>query len=878
MTTESIQKTIYLKDYQSPFWCISHVRLHISIGSAATEVTAELDISRADHTPSDMPLRLHGAGLELLSLEINAQPVDARGYHYEGEELVITHIPEGDFTLKSRVRIYPDRNTALEGLYASNGMYCTQCEAEGFRKITYYLDRPDVMARFTTTVEADRDRFPVLLANGNPVASGDLEDGRHFVTWEDPFPKPSYLFAAVAGDLALKQDHFVTASGRKVNLRIYVEPHDLEKVDHAMSSLKRSMRWDEETYGREYDLDIFMIVAVSHFNMGAMENKGLNIFNTSCVLAHPLTTTDSGFQRVESVVAHEYFHNWSGNRVTCRDWFQLSLKEGFTVFRDQQFSADMLSASVQRIEDVNMLRTWQFAEDSGPLAHPVRPESFVEINNFYTATVYEKGAEIVRMLHTVLGDVRFRVGTDLYFSRHDGQAVTVEDFIAALSDASGMDLSDFMQWYRQPGTPVLRAVGAYDPVAHTYTLKLSQSVPAIPGFVKSMCLPIPIRMALIGPDGEDLAVKHNELVATQHVLVLREASKEFIFSGVGLAPVPSLLRDFSAPVKLEQSLSAQERLFLLQHDSNGFNRWLIAQELLTAELVRLADSGGQCDDLLVSAMTLMLPELAEQDAALAAKLLQLPSVHQLMDQTKTPDPDRLQSARLKLKGAIAASLESWFVPLCEQQAAPAYIFSAEAIAHRALANTALGFLVDFSPSYAALAVQRFTTAQNMTDEAAALTVLVHAGRPEALSCLEAFMQRWKHEALVLDQWFAIQASAPLSATNEQVRQLLAHPAFDRGSPNRVRSLLGQFANANPVAFHQKNGEGYRLLCSQVGELDVQNPQLAARLLGAMAVWPRLDKGRQALALSALASFDRAGLSSDLAETLSRLQHSSEATS
>ena len=881
MTTESPKATIYLKDYSPPAFLVHHVRLHIAIGTEATVVTAEIDIERAIHASANIPLRLHGVDLELLSLAINDQAVSVENYRQEGEELVIDQVPTEAFTLKSRVRIHPEANTALEGLYCSNGMYCTQCEAEGFRKITYYLDRPDVMARFTTTIEADKKRFPVLLSNGNPVASGDGEDGihgekRHFVTWEDPFPKPAYLFAAVAGDLSFQQDSFITASGRKVDLRIFVEPHDLEKVDHAMASLKRSMQWDEQVYGREYDLDIFMIVAVSHFNMGAMENKGLNIFNTSCVLAHPATTTDAGFQRVESVVAHEYFHNWSGNRVTCRDWFQLSLKEGFTVFRDQQFSADMLSASVQRIEDVNALRAWQFAEDAGPLAHPVRPESFVEINNFYTATVYEKGAEIVRMLHTVLGEETFRAGTDLYFSRHDGQAVTVEDFVQALSDASGIDLSVFMQWYRQPGTPTLKAEGRHDPVSASYFLRLTQIPVAIAGFPEPSVLPVPVRLGLIGPDGQDLVITYEGRASASHVVVLHEASREFVFTQVNSAVIPSLLRDFSAPVKLEQRLTYKERLFLLQHDSNGFNRWLVAQDLLTSELLRLAvlASQGQPlvpDEGLVNAFSALLPALVAQDVALAAKLLQFPTVQQLMDQVSNPDPAALQASRLALRKAVTGRLEQWFLTLCRQDDTP-YHYDAAAIAHRSLSNTALGFLVEASPDHAALAVSRFTHARHMTDEAAALTALVHSGRPEAEACLNAFAGRWQHEALVMDQWFAIQASAPMAVTVQKVESLIRHPAFDRSSPNRARAVLGQFVNANPVAFHQVGGSGYHLLCREVAILDALNPQIASRLLGGLAISSRLDSGRRLAVSDALKIFDRAVISSDLAETLGRLDH------
>lgn len=879
MIAESVKTKIYLKDYSLPDYYIHHARLHISIESDATIVTAELDIERSETATPNAALRLHGTDLELLELSFNDQTVPVGCYRQEGEELVIESVPANPFTLKSRVRIYPESNTALEGLYCSEGMYCTQCEAEGFRKITYYPDRPDVMARFTTTLEADKNRFPVLLANGNLVSSGENVIGRngehrHFVTWEDPFPKPAYLFAMVAGNLECCRDVFITSSGRKIDLRIYVEYRDVEKVGHAMASLKRSMRWDEEVYGREYDLDIFMIVAVSHFNMGAMENKGLNIFNTSCVLAHPLTTTDTGFQRVESVVAHEYFHNWSGNRVTCRDWFQLSLKEGFTVFRDQQFSADMLSSSVQRIEDVDALRSWQFAEDAGPLAHPVRPESFVEINNFYTATVYEKGAEIVRMLHTILGPDKFRAGTDLYFSRHDGHAVTVEDFIRALSDASGIDLGDFMKWYRQPGTPVLRAEGSYNAELSTYTLRLEQILPVISDYPEPLLLPVPVRFSLIGPDGEDLQVLHGGNLSSSHVLILRDHRHEYEFTCVNSVPVPSLLRDFSAPVILEQSLSEEERLFLLRHDGNGFNRWRVAQDLLVTEILRLAVDVASLlpDKRLLDVLENMLPELAENDSALAAKLLQFPTVHQLMEQAPNPNPEALHHARLALRSALTSRLESWFLSLCGDvsERDRVYHYDACSMARRSLVNTALGFLVDYSPGYAGLAVRRFESASNMTDQASALVALVHAGCVEGRECLVAFLQQWRHEPLVMDQWFAIQASAPLGNTVGRIRELLAHPDFDRTSPNRVRSVLGQFANANPVAFHQADGGGYQILCAEIALLDTINPQIATRLLGALAVWPRLDEERQQAILGELAKLAHPGISPDLAENLARL--------
>ncbi|MDP2228359.1 MAG: aminopeptidase N, partial [Moraxellaceae bacterium] len=697
--------------------------------------------------------------------------------------------------------------------------------------------------------------------------------------WSDPFPKPSYLFAMVAGKLSCVEDFFVTQSGRNVTLRIYVEAHDVDKVDHAMASLKRAMRWDEEKYGREYDLDIFMIVAVAHFNMGAMENKGLNIFNTSCVLAHPDTTTDAGFQRVESVVAHEYFHNWSGNRVTCRDWFQLSLKEGFTVFRDQQFSADMLSASVQRIEDVNFLRAWQFAEDGGPLSHPVRPASFVEINNFYTATVYEKGAEIVRMMHVLLGPDKFRAGTDVYFSRHDGQAVTVEDFVQALGEGAGQDLGGFMQWYRQPGTPVLKVRSDFDPGRGICRIHLEQISPVVPGYAKPEVLPVPVKMALLGPDGREMQVSHGGGCQSEHVLLLSGAQQSFIFEGVDCRPVLSVLRDFSAPVKLEHEQTRDDQLFLLRYDSNGFNRWRIAQDLLTAELLRLAGEWSRGlhltpDAGLLQVFAQMLPALASEDAALAARILTLPSVQQLLDVMAAPDPDATHVARQSMRYELARQLQEWLLSICQQPALD-YQYSADAIASRALSNTALGLLVERDSSHAALALERFQRAGHMTDQAAALSILVHAGAPEGLACLEAFAARWQHEALVMDQWFAIQATAPAITTVGRVAQLLRHADFHRDNPNRVRALVGQFANGNPVAFHAADGSGYALLAAEVESLDAINPQVASRLAGAFSSWARMNAERRGHAATVLRTLQQRKLSSDLAETISRLLAASD---
>ncbi len=875
--SEAAHKTIYLKDYRKPAFQVQSTHLDIDIHDGYTVVDAVLQIVRSDSAAVDEALRLHGVDLELELIEIDGVALAPEHYRQEGEELVISSVPTAAFSLHTRVRIHPEKNTALEGLYCSNGIYCTQCEAEGFRKITYYPDRPDVMSRFMTTIRADKQRFPVLLANGNPVASGDLSESRHYVTWEDPFPKPSYLFAMVAGNLALHRDVFVTMSGRHIDLRIYVESRDIGKTDHAMASLKRSMRWDEEVFGREYDLDIFMIVAVSHFNMGAMENKGLNIFNTSCVLAHPSTTTDAGFQRVESVVAHEYFHNWSGNRVTCRDWFQLSLKEGFTVFRDQQFSADMLSASVQRIEDVNFLRAYQFAEDAGPLAHPVRPDSFVEINNFYTATVYEKGSEIVRMLHTVLGPEKFRAGTDLYFSRHDGQAVTVEDFVQALTDASGVNLGAFMQWYRQPGTPTLHVQGEFRPHEQEYHLTLRQQLHKVEGFPDPDFLPVPFKLALLAPDGQELPLVYEQGQGAnkEAVLLLNQEKTCFVFKGISQRPVPSVLRDFSAPVRLEQQLSQEEKLFLLRHDRNGFNRWMIAQELLTAECLRLAEDSKAGrhllpDEALLSALAAFMPALAENDPALAAKILQVPGLMQLMDAVCRPDPQALHMARQGLRHAMARRLEGWLAQLCTEGATSEYVYSAAAMAERSLRNTALGLLVDVDAVYHETALQQFRQARHMTDEAAALTALVHAGSRHAHGVLEDFATRWQHEALVMDQWFAIQAAAPLSSTIGRVDELRSHAGFHRDNPNRVRALIGQFANNNPLAFHETSGRGYTLLMEEVALLDRSNPQIAARLLGAMSAWPRFEGERQRLAKEALMHLQEQAGSADVQETVSRL--------
>ncbi len=874
-------KTIYLKDYQAPLFVINQVKLQIDIFTDYTLVTSTLDISPQQ---TGQALVLHGVDLELIELAINGVALQTADYQVNGEELSIANVPSEHFVLTSVVKIYPAKNFALEGLYLSKGMYCTQCEPEGFRKITYYLDRPDVLSLFTTTITADKQHYPTLLANGNLIAQGDAGEGRHFATWQDPFKKPSYLFAMVAGNLACLADTFTTMSGRQVALKIYVEAHDLRQCHHAMESLKASMRWDEQKYGREYDLDIFMIVAVSHFNMGAMENKGLNIFNTSCVLAHPETTTDLGFQRVESVVAHEYFHNWSGNRVTCRDWFQLSLKEGFTVFRDQQFSADQLSASVQRIEDVTVLRNAQFAEDAGPLAHPVRPESFIEINNFYTATVYEKGAEIVRMLHTVLGEEGFRKGTDLYFSRHDGQAVTVEDFVQSLAQANNTDLTPFMQWYRQPCTPVLSVNGQYDATAKTYRLKVSQKTPHKQGYPEPQLLPIPVKLALFDAQtGRAVSLKQeheSQAIGTERVLIADAAEQQWVFTGIAQAVIPSLLRDFSAPVILDYQTTDQELLFLMQHDNNGFNRWLSAQSLFERVLLTMMSNiNAQKDafdsikiDNILTALAELLPDLSEQDPALAAKLLSLPSENYLAEKTPIINPQVIYEARKTLQGEIANALECFFSEQYAQTATQGeYVYHTQAIAARAWREICLQYLllaVD-NKTPQKLAAQQYQQAQHMSDRMSALRGLVSSNAPQAAECLQDFYQRFEQEALVIDSWFAVQATSPY-ATIDTIAALCAHPAFSMTNPNRVRSVLAQFANANSVVFHQQNGSGYRFLSQKIAELDAFNPQIASRLLGAFSRYSRLEAVRQAQAQQALQQLAQHTLSNDTFETLNRL--------
>jgi len=863
LTDNHHPKTIYLKDYQVPDYLIKTTDLHFDIHDGETIVSTMLHLYRnpASKTPATQ-LTLHGADLELISIAINEALLTQDDYVFGEESLTILNTPE-DFKLITITKIKPENNTSLEGLYRSRTMYCTQCEAEGFRKITYYLDRPDVMSEFTTTIVADK-KFPVLLSNGNLIDQGEAGNNRHFATWHDPFKKPAYLFALVAGDLAHITDSFTTASGRDVILKIYVEPKDLDKCDHAMTSLKNSMRWDEEVYGREYDLNIFMIVAVDDFNMGAMENKGLNIFNTSCVLAKPETTTDAGFQRVEGVVAHEYFHNWSGNRVTCRDWFQLSLKEGFTVYRDSEFSADMGSRTVKRIEDVTLLRTLQFSEDAGPMAHPIRPESYIEISNFYTMTIYEKGAEVIRMLANLLGIEDFRKGTDLYFERHDGQAVTTEDFVAALADASGRDLTQFKRWYSQAGTPHLHVKEHYDANKQEYSLTIKQSCPPTPECQNKLPFHIPIAMGLLGTAGDlPLYLKNAEpnfetADNTHLILELTETEQTFVFERVQEKPVPSLLRGFSAPVKLHFSHTRADLIQLMSRDSDGFNRWEASQQIGLALIVQAMEQYQQhksvsnitIDKSIIQAYRSVLQNNS-LDKAMVAYMLTLPSEAYLSELVSVVDVESIHYSRMAVRKTIARELTPELLTIYQSyNHEQDYVATAEAIANRSLKNVALSYLMSLNDeSIISLCEQQYKSSNNMTDEVTALAQLVNSESPVAQKiasdALADFYQRWRAESLVVNQWLSLQASCVLPNTLDKVKSLFSHPGYDGKNPNKIRSLIASFCN-NAINFHANDGEGYRFLADKIIQLNTQNPQIASRLLTQLTKWKKYPEARQLL--------------------------------
>ena len=895
-------RTTYLKDYSEPSFLIDKTSLHFDLfeDHAIVVSTLEMRFNGSELALPGADLILHGQDLSLEALAINGSELKANSYTTDDDSLTI-HDVEGltggntkaSFLLRCQTRIEPQNNTALEGLYKSKKMFCTQCEAEGFRRITYYLDRPDVMSVFTTTIVAEKARYPILLSNGNNVASGVSEEdsNRHWVTWEDPFMKPSYLFALVAGDLVSLDDTFTTMTGRLIELQIFVEGKDIDKCGHAMESLKSSMSWDEEKYGREYDLDIFMIVAVDDFNMGAMENKGLNVFNTSCVLANPMTQSDLAFQRVEAVVAHEYFHNWSGNRVTCRDWFQLSLKEGFTVFRDSEFSADMGSRTVKRVEDVAFLRTVQFAEDSGPMAHSVRPDSYMEISNFYTVTIYEKGAEVVRMIQLILGEQGFRKGSDLFFERHDGQAVTTEDFVKAMEDSSGADLTQFRRWYSQAGTPTLAISSDYDEVLKRYSLHVKQNCPDTPGQTNKEAFHIPLRIGLLDSSGEQISLKlldQKKPEADSHcfdmVLDVTEASQTFTFVDVQTKPVPSLLRGFSAPVRLEYDYSLEELFFLMTSDSDGFNRWNASQMLSTEIIESMLEpyrskSRLVLPKLLTDAFANVLDAAISDsslDKAMLAQLLSLPVLGALIEQSSEADVIGLHSVREFLLNTLAIEHKDKFgevYELTEDQSD--YTSDAESIAKRSLRNLSLNFLVrSGDEGWVNRCYQQYCNADNMTNQSAALRSLVNSktelGSQLAEQALVNFYEQWSHEPLVVDQWFAIQATAQVPGALAKVKALLDHEAFEIRNPNKVRSLIGAFCAQNHIGFHDESGDGYEFLADQVLVLDKLNPQIASRLLTPLTRWKKYDAKRQALMQAQLQRVKaQDGLSKDVFEIVEK---------
>ena len=857
-------QTVYLKDYTPPTFLVDTVDLDFVIETGGTTVTATLAMRR-NPAGTARSLVLDGEELETLSVAVDGRKVP---FLATDNTLTIADVPDA-FTLQTVVRIQPETNTRLSGLYRSKDGYFTQCEAQGFRRISWFLDRPDVMSTYTVTLHADKDKLPVLLANGNPIASGDETDGKHWARWADPFKKPAYLFAVVAGKLDVLRDSFRTASGRDVQLAIYVEPGKLDQCPHAMAALQKSMQWDEERFGLECDLDHYMIVAVGDFNMGAMENKGLNIFNTKYVLARSDVATDIDFENIDRVVAHEYFHNWTGNRVTCRDWFQLSLKEGLTVFRDQEFGADLHNRSTARIREVRGLRAGQFPEDAGPMSHPVRPSSFVEINNFYTATVYEKGAEVIRMIQTLIGRDGFRRGMDEYFRRHDGQAVTCEDFVAAMAVASGFDFTQFMRWYNQPGTPHVAVDGHFDAETRTYTLTCTQANPRASDEAPYL---IPIRVALFTEQGGLIA-------GSERLLQLTANTQSFVFNDIAAEPTPSLLRDFSAPVYLDFDYTPEQLSLLLAHESDPFNAWEAGQRLASTLILdaTAAIAGGRqaaWPASFVDAARRLLQTQAERGAAFVAEALTLPGETTLAEALDEVDPDALHAARNALRLHLAEQLESEFACLYAELAPNApYAPSSEQAGRRALRNVCLGYLLELdTPATRQLALQQFRNADNMTDQFAALAALANvnaADCPERETALADFYTRWQHEALVVDKWLAAQSTSRRPDTLATVKVLTAHPAFDIGNPNKVYALIRAFG-ANLPRFNAADGSGYAFIADRVLDLHDRNPQVASRLARCFDRWKKFDAGRQAHARAALERIrNHEGLSRDVLEVVTR---------
>jgi aminopeptidase N len=866
---------VHLADYTPPAWLIGTVHLDVDIRDEGTVVAATLHCARNPAVGGCTPLSLDGSDRETLAVTVDGKLLSAEDYQLSATQLVLSDLP-GSVTIETRVRIQPDQNTQLSGLFRSRDGYFTQCEPQGFRRITWFADRPDVMASYTVTLHADKASFPILLANGNPLSSGDEDCGRHFATWQDPFKKPSYLFAMVAGKLDVLRDSYRTSSGREVQLAIYVEPGKLDQCEHAMDALKKAMRWDEDTFGLECDLDHYMIVAVGDFNMGAMENKGLNIFNTKYVLARADVATDVDFENIDRVVAHEYFHNWTGNRVTSRDWFQLSLKEGLTVFRDQEFGADLHSRETARIREVRGLRAAQFPEDAGPMAHPVRPATYLEINNFYTATVYEKGAEVVRMIQTLIGKAAFRRGMDLYFQRHDGQAVTCDDFVAAMADASGFDFSPFMTWYRQAGTPHVLAQGEYDATAQTYRLTLRQQHAPSAGQPNKANTLIPVAVGLLDPQGADVDLGEGQ---TTRVLHLTQAEQSFVFENIPAAPTPSLLRNFSAPVILEQHLSEAELAHLLAHDSDPFNRWEAGQQLFgrlildaTARIAK--GEPAQWPDSVIAAARQVLSNTAS-DPAFVADALTLPGEATLAEQMAVVEPEALHQARTGIARHLGTALESEFARRYAELAINgAYRPDPIDAGKRRLRNLCLSYLNEIEGEHRVLphriaARHQFDGADNMTDQFAALSILANTNDEGGKDALADFYERWQHEALVVDKWLGVQSSSRRDDTLRTVESLLAHPAFDLRNPNKVYALLRTFG-ANHRHFHAADGSGYRFLAKQAAVLDAINPQVASRLARCFDRWTKFDAGRQAHAKAALQELGQtADLSRDVFEVVEK---------
>ena len=840
---EGHPQAVYLKDYSPPPFLITHVYLDFLLGEEFTVVTSQLQVTRNPvATEKDSTLRLDGEELTLNFIELDGSRLSVDQFMLFDEGLHVADVPER-FELKIQTQITPQTNTSLEGLYKSSGNFCTQCEAQGFRKITYFLDRPDVMARYTVRIQADKSEYPMLLSNGNPVEQGDYENNQHYAVWNDPFPKPCYLFALVAGKLVFLQGSHRTKSGKDIELRIYTENHNADKCEHAMSSLKKAMQWDEQRFGLECDLDIYMIVAVDDFNMGAMENKGLNIFNSSCVLARPETATDMDYMHIEAVVAHEYFHNWTGNRVTCRDWFQLSLKEGLTVFRDQEFTSDVTSRAVKRISDVRYLRTHQFAEDASPMAHPVRPDSYMEINNFYTLTVYEKGAEIVRMYQTMFGIEGFRKGMDLYFQRHDGQAVTTGDFAAAMADANQTDLKQFQLWYEQAGTPTVKITDSWYAETQTYQLSFKQSCPATPEREKKLPHVIPIKASLLGQEGGLLSFGETQ-GQTVNTLIVNETQQDFEFKNIKERPIPDLLQEFSAPVYLDYEYSDEELAVLVKHSPDAFNRWNAGNRLALKMLLELIahpdrEKLPNVTDALNRALAHAIRD-AKTGKSLLSELLNLPNESDVEEHVEVIDMQVIIRACGRMRMLVAEYLESDLLETyqsCNKKVE--YQYTAEEMARRRLQNICLLLLTDLeNDQYFKLAYKQFEQATNMTEQVGAINALLHHECDEREQALINFEKQWQHDSLVMNKWFAFHARSKIPNALEKVKQLMQHPSFTLQNPNKVRALIGVFSAQNPFAFHNPDGSGYEFLAQQVIALNELNPQVASRMVRSLVRWQK----------------------------------------